>query len=33
MLNYKSEIVGEEFMTSIGHSDEFDVNLLFDRHI
>ena len=25
--------VGEEFVTSIGHSDEFHVNLLFDRSI
>ena len=33
MLNYQLEIVGEEFVTSIGHSDEFYVNLLFDRYI
>ena len=33
MLNYRLEIVGEEFLTSIGHSDEFYVNLLFDRYI
>ena len=35
MLNYQLdlEIVGEEFVTSIGHSDEFYVNLLFDRSI
>ena len=33
MLNYQSEIVGGEFVTSIGHSDEFYVNLLFDRYI
>ena len=32
MLNYQLEIVGEEFVTSIGHSDEFYVNLLFDRY-
>ena len=31
MLNYQLEIVGEEFVTSIGHSDELFVNLLFDR--
>ena len=33
MLNYQLEIVGDEFVTSIGHSDEFYVNLLFDRSI
>ena len=33
MLNYRLEIVGEEFVTSIGHSGEFYVNLLFDRYI
>ena len=33
MPNYQLEIVGEEFVTSIGHSDEFYVNLLFDRYI
>ena len=33
MLNYQLEIVGEEFVTSIGHSDEIYVNLLFDRYI
>ena len=33
MLNYQLEIVGEEFVTSIGHSEEFYVNLLFDRYI
>ena len=33
MLNYRLEIVGEDFVTSIGHSDEFYVNLLFDRYI
>ena len=33
MLNYQLEIVGEEFVTSIGHSDEFYVNILFDRYI
>ena len=33
MLNYQLEIVGEEFVTSIGDSDEFYVNLLFDRSI
>ena len=31
MINYQLEIVGEEFVTSIGDSDEFYVNLLFDR--
>ena len=31
MLNYQLEIVEEEFVASIGHSDEFYVNLLFDR--
>ena len=25
--------MGEEFVTSIGHPDEFHVNLLFDRSI
>ena len=33
MLDYQLEIVGEEFVTSIGHSDEFYVNILFDRNI
>ena len=33
MLHYQLEIVGEEFVTSIGYSDEFYVNLLFDRYI
>ena len=33
MLNYQLEIVGEEFVTFIGHSDEFYANLLFDRYI
>ena len=33
MLNYQLEILGEEFVTSIGPSDEFHVNLLFDRSI
>ena len=33
MLNYQLEILGEEFVSSIGHSDEFYVNLLFDRSI
>ena len=35
MLNHQLEIVGEEFSTSIGHSasDEFYVNLIFDRNI
>ena len=32
-LNYQLEIVGEEFATSIDHSDKFYVNLLFDRSI
>ena len=27
------EIVGDEFVTSIGHDNEFNVNLLFDRFI
>ena len=29
MLNYQLEILVEEFVTSIGYSDEFYVNLLF----
>ena len=29
MLNYQLQIVGDEFVTSIGHDDEFYVNLLF----
>ena len=33
MLDYQSKFVGEEFVTSIGHSDEFYVNWLFDRSI
>ena len=33
MPNYQLEIVGEEFVTSIDHFDEFFVNLLFDRYI
>ena len=33
MLNYQLEIVGAEFVTSIGRSDEFYTNLLFDRSI
>ena len=33
MLNYQLVIVGDEFVTSIGHSDEFYVDLLFDRSI
>ena len=33
MLNYQLQIVGDEFVTSIGHDDEFHVNLLFDRSI
>ena len=33
MLNYQLQIVGDEFVTSIGHDDEFYVNLLFDRSI
>ena len=33
MLNCQLEIVGKEFVTSIGHSGEFYVNLLFDRYI
>ena len=31
MLNYRSEIVGDESVTSIDHYDEFYVILLFDR--
>ena len=33
MLNYQLQIVGDVFVTSIGHDDEFYVNLLFDRSI
>ena len=33
MPNNRLEIVGEEFVTSIGLSNEFYVNLLFDRSI
>ena len=33
MLNYQSQIVGDEFVTSIGHDDELYVNSLFDRSI
>ena len=33
MLNYQLQIVGDEFVTSTGHDDEFYVNLLFDRSI
>ena len=33
MLNYQLQIVGDEFVTSIGHDDGFYVNLLFDRSI
>ena len=33
MLNYQLQIVRDEFKTSIGHDDEFYVNLLFDRSI
>ena len=29
MLNYQSEIVGDELLTSIDHYDEFCVNLHF----
>ena len=32
-VNYQLEIVGGEFVTSIGYSDESYVNLLFDRYI
>ena len=32
-LNYQPEIVGEKFVTSIGLSNEFYVNLCFDRSI
>ena len=31
MLNYQLEIVGEEFVTSTDHSDEFYVNILFEK--
>ena len=33
MLNYQFQIMGDEFVTSNGHEDEFNVNLLFDRSI
>ena len=33
MLNYHLKIVKEKFVTSIGRSDEFYVNLLIDRSI
>ena len=33
MLNYQLQIVGDEFVTSIGHDYEFYVNLFFDRSI
>ena len=33
MSDSKLEIVGDEFLTSIDHCDEFHVNLLFDRSI
>ena len=33
MLNYQLEMVGEEFVTSIGPSDEFYVDLLFGHSI
>ena len=33
MLNYRLEIVGDEFVTSIDHYYEFYANLLFDRSI
>ena len=33
MLNYQLQIVGDEFVTSIGHDDEFYVYLRFDRSI
>ena len=33
MLNYQLQIVGDKFVTSIGHDDEFYVNLIFDRSI
>ena len=32
-LSIINRVVGEEFVTFIGHSDEFYVNLLFDRYI
>ena len=31
MLNYQLKIMGEELVTFVDHSDEFYVNLLFDR--
>ena len=33
MPNYQLQIVGDEFVISIGHDDKFYVNLLFDRSI
>ena len=33
MLNYQLQIVGDEFVTSIGHDDEFYEYLRFDRSI
>ena len=33
MLNYQLEIVGEEFVTSMGHFEKFYENLFFDRSI
>ena len=32
-LSITNLIVGDEFVTSIGHEDKFYVNLLFDRSI
>ena len=33
VLNYKLEIVGDEYVISIHNKDKFYVNLLFDRSI
>ena len=33
MRNHQLQIVGDEFVTFIGHDDEFYGNLLFDRSI
>ena len=33
MLNYQLQIMGDEFVTSTGHDNEFHVNLLFDHSI
>ena len=31
--HYQLQIVGDEFVTSTGHDNEFHVNLLFDHSI